>query len=307
MNMGVRWIMLFPLAIIFLVVVATMIAITSSPDARRAAGKVFGAMFAGLLGIGLLLCLILLARTSVHEQPPPPEVVQVQPYPKDTTLPPPPEKMITSPTGGEIPLSPDDKPPVVGVHWTRTSPDTKTKTRPAWVISPASVTSASKTVLHVGPESSPVALQNGMNQQVVKAANDFCTTQFGPFDRPIDSPLQVSANQLRASLISETYTETQERKVGSTGTEVPVVDQWVLVEFTPAARHMLETHWQSLVMTPRLELAAFAAGLLLACLGLVYGYLKIDQVTEGKSRTQLKLAVGAVILLVFGGLMLVAG
>lgn len=79
---------------------------------------------------------------------------------------------------------------------------------------------------------------------------------------------------------------------------LPDDDAWethVLLKFDGADRQLVERAWRASIVNHNLRYAGAGAGLVLALLGTVFGYLKIDTATRGYYSGRLKLATGAVV------------
>jgi hypothetical protein len=92
---------------------------------------------------------------------------------------------------------------------------------------------------------------------------------------------------------------------------LPDDDAWethVLLKFDAANRQLVEQTWRRSVVDKNLRYAGASAGLLLALLGTVFGYLKVDTATRGYYSVRLKLATGAVVAAITTlGILLMAG
>ena len=231
------------IAMVAILVVGTAI-VLGSPRARRTLGKFF-------VGIAVILTAVYFLK--LHGTPSVPRVVE--------TIEPASAMAAPSSAMAEAQVPIGDAP-----------------TRPDWVAAPPSAANSATIVLHAGPETSRTELQNAIQQKLAAAATDYCSSQFGR----LEAPLQISPTELKSILIAKTHLETQQRSVGSGGQEVPVYDQWALVEFTPAARRFLESHWQTLAVTPRLWIAGEIACGLFALLAVVYTYLRVTDPSRSK-------------------------
>lgn len=92
---------------------------------------------------------------------------------------------------------------------------------------------------------------------------------------------------------------------------LPDDDAWethVLLKFDNTDRQLVEQAWRHSVVDRNLRYAGAGAGLLLALLGTVFGYLKVDTATRGYYSGRLKLATGAILAAITTlGILLVAG
>jgi len=172
--------------------------------------------------------------------------------------------------------------------------------RPPWVVErDIPGVNTRRFVVHAGPEASAVKLEQEVHRKLAQRVDEYLQVKFGAQAPALIRP---SVDYIRTALVQETFTETQMKMVGTE--DVPVSDQWFLVNIDDAAAKDFEVRWHESVASDRIRVlgAGFAAVLL--CLGTIYSYLKADLATAGQYRNRLRAAAVAFLLLVLGGAVL---
>lgn len=179
----------------------------------------------------------------------------------------------------------------------RGQPDKPGVARPSWIDEREMPgVSSRRFVIHAGPEASAVTLERAANRKIEQKIDDYLTLKYGP---QAPAAIRPTTDYVRSTLIQQVYTETQTKSVG--GEEVPVSDQWFLIDLDDAAVKHFNVRWREMVASSRIRwLAAGFAGILLVC-GTVYTYLKADIATDGQYRNRLRAAAAAFILILMGG------
>jgi outer membrane biosynthesis protein TonB len=193
-------------------------------------------------------------------------------------------------------------------------PAAPTNPRPAWVDAPAKLSNGIyRTKVTVGPFATREECDRALPAELLKATNNY-----------IDSYLGEGANQWvhlppgyylgqgirRGIPLPPGYAngpgifrdQWQEDVLASFG---PMIQVHTLLEFNEETRHDLQQRWLAGRAENRLGFAGLGAGLILALLGTMFGYLKIDTATRGYYTRRLQfVAVLAILTTLVLGLQL---
>ena len=136
--------------------------------------------------------------------------------------------------------------------------------------------------------------QQAIQTAIVKAVDEYLTNYFGDDRAP--QLVAIEPAYLRQHLVKQpVYSETVDASVGS------MRQLHALVEFDDDLRAELHRLWRQAFVSNRLRDAAGGFALVLAALGTLFAYLKLDLATGGQYRRRLRWASGLAILLVAAG------
>jgi hypothetical protein len=153
--------------------------------------------------------------------------------------------------------------------------------------------------VHVGPYKTLGECEQDLPEAIERSARQYVEEylDLGPAVKRIRLP----ADELRRQLVKAEWEETIESP-----TVGPMKQLHVLIEFGPEFRERVRQEWKRLVITDRLWRTGSAGVVGLALLGVLFGYLKIDQATGGARRGRLRVAAAAAVLAVVLAGLLVA-
>jgi hypothetical protein len=136
--------------------------------------------------------------------------------------------------------------------------------------------------------------QQAIDGAITKALGEYLASYFG--DDRAAQLVAIDPVYLRQQLVKQPlYAETVDASVGT-------MRQWhALLEFDDDLRAELRRLWQQASVSNRLRDAAGGFALVLAALGTLFAYLKLDLATDGQYRGRLRCASGLAILLVAAG------
>jgi hypothetical protein len=166
--------------------------------------------------------------------------------------------------------------------------------RPAWAETPPErlADGAYRTTVVAGPyEPGDPELERRLVRDVQAALDDYVETHLGA---GASQQVRLSPPEMRDLLIDDTWRETwQSAETPSLG---PMVRLHALLMFDAPARRRIEDRYRATLVASRLAYTGAIAGLALAVLAALYGYLKLDTLTRGYYSGRLKAAAGAVIM-----------
>jgi hypothetical protein len=151
-----------------------------------------------------------------------------------------------------------------------------------------------QTTVVVGPyEPGDPQIDRQMVLDLQSALDDYVESHVGT---GASQHVRLSPRELVKLLIDDTWQETyQSADTPSLG---PMVRQHALLVFDNAARKQIESRHRATLIASRLAYTGTIAGLALAVLATLYGYLKLDTLTRGYYSGRLKAAAGAVMMAV---------
>jgi uncharacterized integral membrane protein len=164
---------------------------------------------------------------------------------------------------------------------------------PAWVGQPARLSpdGAYQAEVVIGPyEPTDPEIQRRLARDLRAALDDYVEAHLG---EGASRRVQFSAVELRDMLVRETWEEPYQSETPGLG---PMVRIHAQLTFDDAARRRIEQRHRDTVVESRLAYTGTIAGLALAVLAALFGYLKLDTLTRGFYSGRLKAAAGAVIL-----------
>jgi hypothetical protein len=136
--------------------------------------------------------------------------------------------------------------------------------------------------------------QTAIQGAIVKSLDEYLTSYFG--DDRAARLVDFDPAYLRQHLVKQPlYAETVDASVGS------MRQLHALLEFDDDMRAELHRLWRQAFVSNRLRDAAAGFALVLAALGTLFAYLKLDLATGGQHRGRLRWASGLAILLVAAG------
>jgi hypothetical protein len=151
-----------------------------------------------------------------------------------------------------------------------------------------------QTTVVVGPyEPGDPQIDQQLVRDVQSALDDYVESHVGT---GASQHVQLSPRELVKLLIDDTWHETyQSTETPGLG---PMVRLHALLVFDNAARKQIESRYRATLIASRLAYTGTIAGLALAVLATLYGYLKLDTLTRGYYSGRLKAAAGAVMMAV---------
>lgn len=164
---------------------------------------------------------------------------------------------------------------------------------PDWVGQPARLSPDGeyRTEVVVGPyEPTDPEIQRRLARELRTALDDYTEAHLG---EGADRRTPFAAVELRDMLVRETWEEPYQSETPGLG---PMVRVHALLMFDDAARRQIEQRHRDSMVESRLAYTGTIAGLALAVLAALFGYLKLDTLTRGYYSGRLKAAAGAVIL-----------
>lgn len=178
---------------------------------------------------------------------------------------------------------------------------TSSNPRPTWVDAPPKrVGGIYRTKVTVGPFATREECDRALNAELLKATNNYIDSFLG---EGACHWVHLPPGYLSSSRIYRD--QWQEEILASFG---PMIQVHTLLEFDENTRHDLQQRWRAGRAEGRLGLAGLGAGLVLALLGTIFGYLKIDTATRGYYTRRLQfLAAAAILTTLAAGLFLARG
>ncbi len=162
--------------------------------------------------------------------------------------------------------------------------------RPAWVDEVALPTRDMllRKVIKVGKYSSLDEIQAELPRQVDEALRDFMRESLpGNAASVIKLPPGYAVDH---GVLADRWLETHPAEEHSFGE--PMYTLHVLIQVDRATRDDLQARYEASVVEHRIGAIGLGGGLLLALLGTLYGYLKLDTATQGYYTGRLRLAAG---------------
>lgn len=172
---------------------------------------------------------------------------------------------------------------------TRNAPAAATE-RPAWVDEVALPTRDMllRKVINVGKYSSLDEIQAELPRQVDEALRDFMRESLpGNAASVIKLPPGYAVDH---GVLADRWLETHPAAEHSFGE--PMYTLHVLIQVDRATRDDLQARYEASIVEHRVGVIGLGGGLLLALLGTLYGYLKLDTATQGYYTGRLRLAAG---------------
>ncbi len=190
-----------------------------------------------------------------------------------------------------VQLSPLSSPPVIAGHQSAAE-------RPAWVDAPGKlVDSVYRVSVNSGPYVTVPECQRTLDSQMKHVANQYVDDYLGEgASDVVDIPLRYLRKHVKKAEFNEVI---ESETVG------PMQQIHALLEFDDEARADFQHRWHNAVVGRRLWHVGASTGLVLALLGTLYGYLRLDLRTGGTHKGQLQLAAALVALIVTAGALLV--
>ncbi|HEV3137393.1 MAG TPA: hypothetical protein VGZ26_05805, partial [Pirellulales bacterium] len=169
--------------------------------------------------------------------------------------------------------------------------------RPEWVDKPGKlVDSVYRVSINSGPYVTIPECQGHLDLQMKLAADQYIDDYLGEGARQV---VDISPGYLRRHVKKAEFNEVITSTVG------PMQQIHALLEFDDSVRADFQHRWHAAVVGRRLWFVGASTGLVLALLGTLYGYLRLDLRTGGTHKGQLQLAAALVALIVTAGALLV--
>lgn len=189
---------------------------------------------------------------------------------------------------------------------------TSANPRPAWVDAPPKLTGGVyRTKVTVGPFATREECDRALPAELLKATNNYVDSFLGEgASRWVNLPpgyimesggkhervvngLVIPQNSSHANGSRIYRDQWQEEILASFG---PMIQVHTLLEFDENTRHDLQRRWQAGRAEGRLGYAGLGTGMVLALLGSIFGYLKIDTATRGYYTRRLQFLAALTIL-----------
>jgi hypothetical protein len=178
---------------------------------------------------------------------------------------------------------------------TTTEPSLGESERPAWVdAEPHREGDVYKMVIAVGPYSTKAECEEKLPDELQQAVGQYAAALIGPGARDLSLPLDF----VQRRVVKERWAEEKDYSVG------PMFNLHVLLAFDREAKGRIEHLWRDVVVGERLVGVGGLLLLVLLFLSIIYAYLKADLATGGTYRGRLRLAAGAMIVVLVGGVIL---
>lgn len=172
---------------------------------------------------------------------------------------------------------------------------------PDWVESEDVLTGDTQlVVVTTGPYERESDCRRSLDEEVDKAVNAYVDRYLGKVygdNFKASTFVNYDRSYIENNLLKETYTGKRTFSFG------PMYEMYALLKFEPAFRADLDgrcgeidEHWRQLKVAGRLTGTALAFGFILALLGVVFGYFRLDTATRGYYTGRLKFASAVVIL-----------
>ncbi|MEZ6070157.1 MAG: hypothetical protein R3C10_07715 [Pirellulales bacterium] len=149
-----------------------------------------------------------------------------------------------------------------------------------------------RVTVSAGPYETRVECDRALDEAIHRATSDYLThlqPGVGNFD-------VLDRGYLRSRLVTNVWEERRETSVG------PMRTMYARLEYSPDVRRHLEVVTRQRMVNERLAMTGVLSGALLAVLGTLFGYFKLDTMTRGYYSTRLKLLSGVVILGILAGI-----
>jgi hypothetical protein len=170
--------------------------------------------------------------------------------------------------------------------------------RPNWIDAPGRL---EDTVYRVSVKSGPwvsvAECQRALDTAIKHETDQYIDELLG--EPGASNLVNVSRNYLREHVKKAEYNEIVQASVG------PMHQIYALLEYDDEARAVFHQRWRNAVVSERLIYAGTGAAALLALLGTLYGYLRLDLKTGGAHKGRLQLAATLVALIVAATALLV--
>lgn len=172
--------------------------------------------------------------------------------------------------------------------------------RPEWVKNPTPrlVGDVYRVPVTSGPYATVQQAEQALNEELVRATNEFIVDQLGSKLAPtLVSNYNAAAVRREFVKPGNTYDEviTFSYPVG------PMHQSHALLEFGPAFRARLQTQWAQVRAASRITQLGLFAGAGLLLLSSVFGYFRLDNATRGYYTGRLQFLTAAAILAIIGG------
>lgn len=169
--------------------------------------------------------------------------------------------------------------------------------RPAWVDAPGGFENGVyRTIAVSDPYTTKQEADVALNYQMMEVTRRYLEK----LDVPLPDQLPLDTAYIRLKICKDEFTEVLDTSVG------PMRRVHVLMEFDAAVAEDLKRRLHGLLVHQRITQAGAAAVWVLALLGTVFGYLKLDTATKGSYTRRLQLgAAGAILALVAAALAIV--
>jgi hypothetical protein len=139
--------------------------------------------------------------------------------------------------------------------------------------------------------------QRELDQEMKRAADHYIDTFLGEnASRVVDIPISYLKKHIKKQEYAQVI---HSDSVG------PMNQIHALLSFDDDARADFRRRWREAIVTNRLWYAGSGAGLVLALLGTLYGYLRLDHKTGGAHKGRLQLAATLVALVATAGVLVV--
>ena len=167
--------------------------------------------------------------------------------------------------------------------------------RPPWVVTPRRVLAGPVHSITVssGMENVPDDCSRSLNEKLSQEVRDYITTHLIKDRRAARLPdLAWRVDEIRQKLVREPVYEDQ-----ITGMEYgPLYERHALLELDSEFRQQTRLQWSQYVKKRRVYGTGLASSGVLGLLALIFGYLKLDQVTRREHSTSLQLLAAGAIL-----------
>jgi hypothetical protein len=168
-------------------------------------------------------------------------------------------------------------------------PATLVPARPTWVDAPPGragndyIATAS-----VGPHATRALCDRDMTAELRRVTDEFIERLIGEPGAAARVALPLA--RIQRDIVQEEYQEPVQASFG------PMIKLHARLKFDKRMQDTIESEHRQALMHERLRHTAAGAGLLLALVGTLFGYLKLDTLTKGYYSGRLKLAAAAAIL-----------
>jgi hypothetical protein len=170
--------------------------------------------------------------------------------------------------------------------------------RPAWIEKRGElVDSVYRVSVNSGLYVTVPECQRTLDLEMKRAADQYIDDYLGEGAKDV---VDISLGYLRKHVKKAEFNEVIESE-----TVGPMQQIHALLEFDDGARADFQRRWHAAVVSRRLWHVGAVTGLILALLGTLYGYLRLDLRTGGTHKGQLQLAAALVALIVTAGALLV--
>jgi hypothetical protein len=160
------------------------------------------------------------------------------------------------------------------------SPAVTSRERPAWVdASPGKRNGVYEAKASSGPWSTEVECEKALNQDLGRVVTNYLRDVRGD-DQSVDG--DVSLGYIKKNIVKDTY-----REIIDSPTVGPMVQFHARLEFSPEVQQEIQDRWRSEMVDKKLEHLTSGAVGLFALLGTLFGFLKVDALTQGKYRWRL--------------------